>query len=193
MNSPDVIKVAKIFEQFIQLKSAVVKLTDISAIKQTPNGVEVITANGTFKDGEDFEKLITRIQDAQEVMKGQPASAIIAAPVQSPVEHQQTDRKVIPIETIQEPQQTVIHVGTQGAMGHLFGEHSTLEITDRPSICVLDPTGNIVLATAGEGSAVKGEKVSGYIHTNGKYTLSFQGYPHTEAIVSYTTKQKVSL
>jgi len=208
MNSADIIKLAKVFDQFISLKTAVVKLSDISTIRKSTNGIEVVTGNGTFKDGEEFEKLICRIQDAVEVLKENDRRAeIVQKAIQDPIPTtpqpigvaevkviKQAERKVIPLDTAPGKQklQTTISVGLQGAQGNLFND-PTLQIVDRSDLLIMDPTGKVVLAKAGEGSSIKGDKVGGFIHTNGKYTMTFKEYPHTSALVSYSVMKKPSV
>jgi hypothetical protein len=209
MNGADLIKLAKVFDNFIELQSSRVRIQDIVAVKSTSDGILIVTPYGEFQDDMDFDSLNTRIKDTLEVIKENARGKVGVSPVlDGPTtstpqlimkdalapkqEHPQTERKIIPMEPVNEPQQTTIAVGVQGAKGNLFSD-DTLQITARENILVLDPTGQHVLATPAEGSAIRGEKVSGFIHTNGKYVLSFQEYPHTEAIIIYTTKRKAGL
>lgn len=209
MNSADVIKLAKIFDQFISLKSSVVKLEDISAIKKTPNGIEVVTNNGTFKDGEEYEKLITRVADALEVVKTNSVGRIkpTSPPggvgeedsILTPMDTQpQTERKVIQLDQGAMERRTIIPVGSNGAQGTLFDDDSIL-IIEREKLHIEDPNGNVVAQPAtgkdASTSSIKSsdDSISGFIHNTGRYQLSFKEYPHQKAVVVYMVKKKATV
>jgi hypothetical protein len=211
MNRADVIKLAKIFDQFISLKSSIVKLEDISAIRKIPNGIEVVTNNGTFKDGEEYERLMTRVADALEVVRVNSADVIKPTPppgrvgtegsMPTPINTQpQTERKVIQLDSGVMKRRTTIPVGANGAQGSLFSD-DTIIITDREKLQVLDPNGNIVAEPAtgktASTSSIKspddGDSVSGFIYNTGRYSLSFKTYAYTEATVVYLVKKKATV
>ena len=218
MNSSDIVKLAGIFDEFISLGSSVVKLKDISAIKKVTNGIEVVTANGTFKDTVEYERLIVRVQDALEVLKTQDrhkeiikealANPVPATPVPRPigtaavpalVPVDQSERKVIKLDPGVMQRRTIISVGAQGAQGNLFSADSNLVIVEREKLVILDPNDNILAQPAtgvnASSSSVTGnnDEVSGFIYNSGKYALSFKNYPHREAVVVYSVRQKPEL
>lgn len=211
MNSADLIKLARLFDKFIELESSFVKVDEIKAIRKVDPtnkdyaGIEVITPNGTFMDTTDFDGFRTRINDTlellkeqgsmkdQSVMKDEPlpgrvitastdgAPVTITRPSEQKPQLEQAQRKVIPQKS---SRQVTIPVGRQGAEGKLFDDPN-LTIVDRAHLVVSTPDGAAVLAQGKDGGVVQGEKVSGFIYANGGYKLIFKEYPHQSALVSF--------
>jgi len=198
MDSKDLIKLARIFDSFIELDSSRVRIQDIVAVQKV----------GVFLDSTDYDTFNTRIKDTLELIKENDRRAeIVQEALQNPVsatpqpagvakvkQIEQSERKVVQLQTSAEAaaRQTTINVGPQGAQGKLFSDPA-IQLGDRANLLVLDPTGQMVLGRAGEGSAITGEKVSGFIYNNGKYVLTFKEYPHKEAKVSYAIVKRPSV
>ena len=207
MNSADLIKLAKLFDKFIMLKSSVVRIEDIVAVRalEPGKGIEVITPHGSFKDDEDFDALNIRIKDTLEVLKEQgklrPKSLKKEESIMSTYPHipnvtalketdqpqlEQVQRKIVPQKS---SRQISIPVGRQGSEGELFNDPN-LMIVDRGNLTISTPDGTAVLAQGKEGGMVQGEEVSGFIYANGKYKLAFKKYPHQTALVSFTVNAR---
>jgi len=207
MNSADLIKLARLFDKFIELESSFVKVDEIKAIRKSdstdkdPAGIEVITPHGTFMDDTDFDNFRTRINDTLALLKQEPeklpargealSETVAASPGQTistsvdaapQPQLEQAQRKVVPQKS---SRQVTISVGSQGAEGKLFDDPN-LTVVDRENLTISTPNGDSVLAQGKDGGVVQGEKVSGFIYTNGKYKLIFKDYPHQSALVSFT-------
>jgi len=206
MNSSDLIKLAKLFEEFVELKTCRVRVSDIKAIKKkkTGSGLEIITPYGVFLDDEDYDTFNTRVKDALELIKSEPKKyeniGVPSIPAPSrpgqdllPAVVTPAPGKVVQLAEAQQPDRKItIPIGEQGTRGYLFGENASIQIGDRSRLYITDPGGNVI-ARSDIGSSVKGEGISGFIHTNGKYTLSFTPYAHKSAIVVCSTVNKPQL
>jgi len=126
MKSKDVIKIAKIFDKFIELGSSLVLVEDcdvnIKAIKKrtAEQGVEIVTPYGTYYDDIDYESFKERIEDALEVMKEKDN---FESPKKSKVVSSNDDAQVPPTKfpTIMEKVST-IPLSSNGAIGQLFAD-----------------------------------------------------------------------
>jgi c-di-AMP phosphodiesterase-like protein len=208
MDSKDLFKLAKLFDSFIELDSSRVRAVDIVAVRKADAGIEVVTPHGVFPDSTDYDTFNTRIKDTLELLKERvveeekivstlgslapiPPALGSSVPAVELEQLEQSERKIVPLDTNPGVQtlETTITVGPQGAQGILFSD-STIELTDKQNILILDPTKQTILARPGDGSSMKGDGVSGFIYTSGKYMLSFVDYPHKSAVVSYSVKKK---
>ena len=207
MNSADLIKLARLFEDFVELKTCRVLVSDIKAVrkKKQGGGLEIVTPDGVFQDDEDYDAFNQRMKDTLELIKSQKVVIEKPVPPQGRVVSEAGHvsltiatpgakaGKVVVLPENQQPDRKFnIPIGEQGTRGYLFGENSNLQIGDRSRLYITDPNG-VVIARADAGSAVKGEGISGFIHTNGKYTLSFTPYAHKTAIVVCSVIDKPKL
>jgi len=170
MDSKDLIKLARIFDSFIELDSSRVRIQDIVAVQKVEEGISVVTPHGVFLDSTDYDTFNTRIKDTLELIKENDRRAeIVQEALQNPVsatpqpagvakvkQIEQSERKVVQLQTSAEAaaRQTTINVGPQGAQGKLFSDPA-IQLGDRANLLVLDPTGQMVLGRAGEGSLEK--------------------------------------
>jgi hypothetical protein len=193
----NIVRLAKIFDNFVELDSSFVLVEDIKAIRkvkgashgsetQDINGIEVVTPYGKYFDSTDFDSFKTRLSDTLAALKERA----------EPKEMERVQRRIIPIEDnssntapaapmVRSPapslkenagpvtarRTSVEGFGKNGANGFLFPEGSPFKVVNRELLEIQGVDGSI-LAKGTAGGIIQGDAVSGVIYENGKYTLA---------------------
>lgn len=180
----NLVRLAKIFDRFIELDSSFVLVEDIKAIRKEGSSIMVVTPYGEFGDSTDFDSFKTRITDTMEALKEREPAAedrplkSRIVPLPAPV----LPMSVIDGRPIMEAshstpplmRRTLVEgFGKNGANGQLFGEED-LKVVNRGELEILGPDG-AVLAKGTAGGTIIGDTVSGIIYESGKYTLADKG------------------
>ena len=203
MDKSNIVKLAKLLDNFTELESSFVLTTDIKAIRKSSEGMEVVTPHGAFCDSMDFDTFKTRVGDVLEALKEKEKSAP-STDVSKP------RRRIIPLDGpapsnapplevkgFQEerpesppiPRVTNVTFGKDGANGRLFPENENLSIVERDRILIQGPNEEI-LAKGSDSGQIKGELVSGIIYQDGRYTLADKEGRVNRVTVRYVVRKK---
>jgi hypothetical protein len=179
----NLVRLAKIFDRFIELDSSFVLVEDIKAIRKEGSSIMVVTPYGEFGDSTDFDSFKTRITDTMEAMRDREPVAEerplksrivpLPAPIFDSFKTKITDKVEASHSTPWMRRTLVEGFGKSGANGQLFGEED-LKVVNREQLEILGPDG-AVLAKGTAGGTIIGNTVSGIIYESGKYTLADKG------------------
>lgn len=192
----NLIRLAQVFEKFIELESSFVEVDEIKAIRKTEKGIEVITPYGTFEDSTKYDTFKTRIADMTEVLQQKNSDVVsrnaseARVPTPSP---DQSQRKIVPLsepapQRGPEAREVTIDVSASGAKGLLFADEN-LKVVSRDTLRITDRAGNVV-AEGSKGGTLSGETLSGIIFENGKYNIAFKNFADTAAIVHFSVQPR---
>jgi len=207
MDKSNIVKLAKIFDKFIELETSFVLVEDIRAIRKVEGtvestkdikGIEVITPHGAFFDATDFDTFKTRIGDVSEALKEKESVKRPASPV---------ERKIVSVnESMSEPGYRRVNTNSKSSAGHVMDKEVTItlsgngssgtlydepdyKVVNRNSIQILSPDGSLV-ATGTKGGTIMGEFISGIIYENGRYTLAAKNYTADNVTVQFQVQEK---
>jgi len=208
MDRANIVKLAKIFDKFIELESSFVLVEDIRAIRKvepsnvTYTGIEVITPYGTFRDSTDFDSFKVRIGDVMEALKEEknkaevnvlPPKSSKTVSTNSATEEEPKSGKVekknnSKVESSPLIAKRVSINLASGTSGVLFDDPS-FKVVNREQIVVLSPDG-VELAKGNPGGTIVGENISGIILESGKYTFAAKEYPGNTIVVNFQMRKR---
>lgn len=208
----NLVQLAKLFDNFIELDSSFVRVDDIKAITKHTNpgvggtlpnksgdGIDVITPYGTFHDSTDFDTFKTRIEDTLAALKAtemvKPVEVTRPARI-VPMENEPRSGRVEQSnETIPTPRtnpvtdrEATIRLTGNGSTGTLF-EDPGMKVVNRSALQVLGPDGMLVASGTGGGTIV-GETISGIVYESGRYTFAAKNYPGDSITVHYQIQRR---
>ena len=204
MDNSNIVKLARIFENFIEFDSSFVLRSDIKAITAHKSkgaagvkGMDIVTPYGTFHDKMEFSTFKSQLgvvleayRDRRKEEESKPKPKIV------PIEDEKSifttrattqtnsneSSSPIPMST------NVSGFGKDGANGKLFSE-TDLEVVNRSQLTIHGPNGE-VLAKGTESGQIMGDSISGIIYKDGRYTLADKGAGVQKVLVKYYARRK---
>ena len=198
----NIVRLAKIFEGFIELDSSFVLVEDIKAIRKVDStnkdcaGIEVITPYGSFYDNTDFDTFKVRIQDMMEALKEEKKSKPTEEPRKSkvvlienePVSGRAETRVPPPSLAPVIDKEVTIALSGNGSSGNLFDDPS-FKVVNRDQIAILAPD-RVQIASGTIGGTIVGDVISGIVYESGRYTLAAKEYQGNSIIVRYQVRKR---
>jgi len=203
----NIVRLAKIFEGFIELDSSFVLVEDIKAIRKVDStnkdcaGIEVITPYGSFYDNTDFDTFKVRIQDMMEALKEEKKSKPTEEPRKSkvvlienePVSGRAETRVPPPSLAPVIDKEVTIALSGNGSSGNLFDDPS-FKVVNRDQIAILAPDRVQIASGTDDPSlprgTIVGDVISGIVYESGRYTLAAKEYQGNSIIVRYQVRKR---
>lgn len=211
----NIVRLARIIDNFIELDSSFVLVEDIRAIRKVDRpsiepehgahggsaaikGIEVVTPHGTFYDSTEFESFKTRIDDTLAALKEKTMEPVLEEKPKGTVVQLDSGQRAGRVEQpnpqmenppapVQNREVTVV-LNKNGSTGTLFDD-SELKVVNRSGIRILAPDGSQV-ASGTDGGTIMGDVISGIVYESGRYTFAAKEYPGNKIVVNFQVRRR---